>query len=144
MDTSFDVPMLSLIRRGWVIAYAHVRYVPHAVLGWTRTRPLTPCFLPTCLFSGGGEKGEKWHEQGRALNKMNTFSDFEACARHMASCGLTRQELMAAYAGSAGATVLGYTANELPHLFKALVLEVCLWWWWWWWWWWWPYTRVCS
>ena len=29
---------------------------------------------------GGGEMGEEWRQAGRMMNKMNTFTDFIACA----------------------------------------------------------------
>ena len=53
-----------------------------------------------------------WHDEGRAGNKLNTFTDFVTCAEYMAASGLTRPDLMAAHAGSAGGTVLG--ASVVP------------------------------
>ena len=51
-DVHFSSTRLSLLDRGVIFAIAHVR--------------------------GGGEMGKQWHDQGRMLNKKNTFTDFIA------------------------------------------------------------------
>ena len=56
-DPYLSVNRLSLIDRGFVFALAHVR--------------------------GGGEMGRSWYEDGKYLNKKNTFTDFIACAEYL-------------------------------------------------------------
>ncbi len=62
MDPSFSVARLSLLDRGIGFAIAHVR--------------------------GGGEMGRQWYDDGKLMRKRNTFTDFVACARHLAAAGL--------------------------------------------------------
>ena len=57
MDPGFSISRLSLLDRGIVYAIAHVR--------------------------GGGELGRSWYEQGKMLTKINTFTDFVACADYL-------------------------------------------------------------
>ena len=52
-----------LVDRGFVYAIAHIR--------------------------GGGELGRHWYEDGKMLNKPNTFTDFVACARHLVATSWT-------------------------------------------------------
>ena len=59
VDPGFSVPRLSLLDRGFVYAIAHIR--------------------------GGGEMGRRWYDDGKMLNKINTFTDFVAAARHLAA-----------------------------------------------------------
>ena len=58
LDVDFSSTRLCLLDRGVIFACAHVR--------------------------GGGEMGKHWHDQGRMLRKKNTFTDFIACAEHLA------------------------------------------------------------
>jgi oligopeptidase B len=62
-DPGFSIPVLSLLDRGFVYALAHIR--------------------------GGGEMGRSWYTDGKLLRKKNTFTDFIACARHLAAAGWT-------------------------------------------------------
>ena len=62
-DPSFRSSRLSLLDRGFVFAIAHVR--------------------------GGGEMGREWYEDGRLEHKMNTFTDFVACAEHLIASNYT-------------------------------------------------------
>src|SRR5207302_10899689 len=63
LDPLFSSLRLSMLDRGFVYAIAHVR--------------------------GGGELGRRWYEDGKLLHKTNTFTDFVACARHLAAVGWT-------------------------------------------------------
>ena len=63
MDPYFTISRLSLLDRGMGFAIAHVR--------------------------GGGELGRRWYDEGKMLHKRNTFTDFVACARHLARRGWT-------------------------------------------------------
>ena len=40
---------------------------------------------------GGGEMGEEWREAGRMMKKMNTFTDFIACAEHLIKTSTRRR-----------------------------------------------------
>lgn len=45
---------------------------------------------------GGGEMGRLWYENGKLLDKKNTFTDFIAVARHLVDTGLTSQQQLVA------------------------------------------------
>lgn len=93
MDPRFSATRLSLLDRGFVFAIAHVR--------------------------GGGEMGRHWKEDGRMEHKMNTFTDFIACAEFLIGEGYTRPERLAIQGGSAGGLLMGAAVNLRPDLFKA-------------------------
>ncbi|MET0798331.1 MAG: S9 family peptidase, partial [Rhodococcus sp. (in: high G+C Gram-positive bacteria)] len=76
MDPSFSVARLSLLDRGIVFVVAHVR--------------------------GGGEMGRHWYDQGKTLQKKNTFTDFIAAAQHLIDTGRTSPKHLVADGGSAG------------------------------------------
>jgi oligopeptidase B len=94
MDPGFSVSRLSLLDRGIVYAIAHVR--------------------------GGGELGRTWYEQGKRLTKMNTFTDFIACADYLIEQGYTAPDRLAARGGSAGGLLIGAVVNFAPDRFRAV------------------------
>jgi oligopeptidase B len=98
IDPSFSVSRLSLLDRGIGFAIAHVR--------------------------GGGEMGRHWYDDGKMMNKQNTFTDFAACARHLAATGWTSAERLAAEGGSAGGLLMGVVANTDPDAFAAILAGV--------------------
>ena len=98
IDPWFSTARLSLVDRGVVFAIAHVR--------------------------GGGELGRAWYEQGKLLAKKNTFTDFVACAEHLAKTGWTTPERTVARGGSAGGLLIGAVANLAPQAFGGFVAEV--------------------
>jgi oligopeptidase B len=98
MDPYFSVARLSLLDRGAAFAIAHVR--------------------------GGGEMGRRWYDDGKLLRKQNTFSDFVACARHLAATGWTTPELTIAEGASAGGLLMGAIANQAPEAFGGIVAGV--------------------
>ncbi len=73
---------------------------------------------------GGGEMGKEWHEQGRMLSKINTFTDFIAVGDHLVKEGYTSKDKLAIMGGSAGGLLMGTVANMRPDLFKAVVAYV--------------------
>jgi len=97
-DPAFSIPRLSLLDRGFVFAIAHVR--------------------------GGGEMGRQWYEDGKALHKTNTFTDFVACAEHLLAEGWARPERLIARGGSAGGLLMGAAANIAPRDFGGIVAQV--------------------
>ena len=98
MDPYFSIARLSLLDRGFVYAIAHVR--------------------------GGGELGRRWYDDGKMLNKTNTFSDFVACARHLAGRGWTSAGRLVARGGSAGGLLVGAAVNAAPDAFAGIVAQV--------------------
>jgi oligopeptidase B len=98
MDPWFSIARLSLLDRGVTFAIAHVR--------------------------GGGELGRHWYEDGKFGAKVNSFSDFVACASHLVAIGRTSPDTLAARGGSAGGLLMGAVANQAPELFRAIVAEV--------------------
>lgn len=98
MDPWFSIPRLSLLDRGVVWAVAHVR--------------------------GGGELGRHWYEDGKLLHKPHTFSDFVACADHLAAEGWCDPGRIVARGGSAGGLLMGAATNLAPDRFRAVVAEV--------------------
>lgn len=55
-----------------------------------------------CHVRGGGELGEEWHYQGRAMKKMNSFLDAKACADYLVEKGISTSDVMAIHGSSAG------------------------------------------
>ena len=98
MDPSFSVSRLSLLDRGMVFAVAHVR--------------------------GGGEMGRLWYDNGKALTKKNTFTDFVSTARHLIDTGVTAADRLVADGGSAGGLLVGAVANLAPELFAGILALV--------------------
>ncbi len=97
-DPVFSVPRLSLLDRGFGFAIAHIR--------------------------GGGEMGRRWYEDGKLLHKKNTFTDFVACAEHLADRGWTTTSRLVARGGSAGGLLVGAAANLAPQDFGGIVAQV--------------------
>jgi oligopeptidase B len=97
-DPSFSSARLSLLDRGVVYAVAHVR--------------------------GGGELGRRWYEDGKYLHKVNTFTDFIACAEHLVAERWTSPGRLALQGGSAGGLLVGAVLNMRPDLFGAAVAQV--------------------
>jgi oligopeptidase B len=73
---------------------------------------------------GGGELGEPWREAGRMMKKINTFTDFIACAEHLINQKYTSRDRLVIQGGSAGGLLMGAVINMRPDLFKAVVAQV--------------------
>jgi oligopeptidase B len=73
---------------------------------------------------GGGELGEEWREAGRMMKKMNTFTDFIACAETLVKQKYTSSDRLVIQGGSAGGLLMGAVSNMRPDLFKAVVSQV--------------------
>jgi oligopeptidase B len=97
-DPRFAIPLLSLLDRGFAYAIAHIR--------------------------GGGEMGRQWYEDGKMLTKINTFTDFVACAQHLVSEGWTTPSRLVARGGSAGGLLMGAAVNIAPQAFGGIVAQV--------------------
>ena len=94
----FNATRLSLLDRGFVYAIAHVR--------------------------GGQEMGRRWYEDGKLLNKKNTFTDFIDCGEHLIKEGYTSADHLYAYGGSAGGLLMGAIVNMKPDLWNGVVAAV--------------------
>jgi oligopeptidase B len=95
---TFSSSRLSLLDRGVIYVIAHIR--------------------------GGGELGEEWRQAGRMMNKMNTFTDFIACAEALVKMKYTSSDRLVIEGGSAGGLLMGAVSNMRPDLFKAVVSHV--------------------
>ncbi len=98
LDPTFSTGRLSLLDRGFAVAIAHIR--------------------------GGDEMGYHWYEDGKLGHKMNTFTDFVACAEHLIAAGYTTAGDIAIAGGSAGGMLMGAVINMRPELFRACVAHV--------------------
>jgi oligopeptidase B len=98
IDPGFTVSRLSLLDRGMVFAVAHIR--------------------------GGGEMGRGWYDDGKMLAKRNTFTDFVACARHLAKTGWTAADRLVAMGASAGGLLVGAAVNLAPDAFAGVLAGV--------------------
>ncbi len=97
-DPSFSIPRLSLLDRGFGFAIAHIR--------------------------GGGEMGRHWYDDGKILSKVNSFTDFVACARHLSATGWTSPGRLVARGGSAGGLLVGAAVNLAPDAFGGVAAQV--------------------
>jgi oligopeptidase B len=97
-DPSFSIPRLSLLDRGFGYAIAHIR--------------------------GGGEMGRHWYDDGKLVHKINTFTDFVFCARHLAAEGWTSADALVARGGSAGGLLVGAAVNMAPDAFGGIAAQV--------------------
>ena len=98
ISPGFSAGRLALLDRGVIYVIAHIR--------------------------GGGELGEPWREAGRMMKKMNTFTDFIACAEHLVNNKYTSKDRLVIQGGSAGGLLMGAVTNMRPDLFKAVVAQV--------------------
>ncbi len=98
LDPMFSAGLLSLLDRGFIYADAHVR--------------------------GGSEMGRSWYHRGRTLSKMNTFTDFIACAEYMADEGYCDGDRIFAMGESAGGLLMGAVANMRPDLWRGVIAGV--------------------
>ena len=98
VDDSFSTTRLSLLDRGFVFALAHIR--------------------------GSEYLGRQWYEDGKLLNKKNTFTDFVDCAQHLVDHKMTSPNHLYAMGGSAGGLLMGAVANMNPELFNGIVSAV--------------------
>jgi oligopeptidase B len=95
---TFSSNRLSLLNRGFVFALAHIR--------------------------GGQEMGREWYEDGKMMNKKNTFNDFIDCADFLIKEKYTSKGHVYAQGGSAGGLLMGAVVNMRPDLWNGVVAQV--------------------
>ncbi|MGB0198800.1 MAG: S9 family peptidase [Flavobacteriaceae bacterium] len=98
IDPWFSSSRLSLLDRGFAFAIAHIR--------------------------GGQEMGRSWYENGKMLNKKNTFYDFIDCGQHLVDMGYTSTKHLYAQGGSAGGLLIGAVINMAPQLWNGAIAAV--------------------
>ncbi len=98
MDASFTSSRLSLLERGFAFAIAHIR--------------------------GGQEMGRQWYEDGKMMNKKNSFSDFIDAGKFLIAEKFTSKEHLYAQGGSAGGLLMGAIANTTPELWNGIIAQV--------------------
>lgn len=98
LPLGFSASRLSLLDRGIVVAYAHIR--------------------------GGGELGDPWHDAGKMMAKRNTFTDFIEAVEYLTEHGYGDPKRVAIEGGSAGGLLMGAVTNMRPELFRAVLSHV--------------------
>ena len=73
---------------------------------------------------GGGEYGERWHQQGMLTRKQNVFDDFNAAGRWLLANGYTTSDRLALLGGSNGGLLMGATLTQHPDLARVVVSQV--------------------
>ena len=98
MDPYFSTVRLSLLDRGYIYATAHVR--------------------------GSEYLGRNWYEDGKLLNKKNTFTDYVDVSKYLIEEKYTSADHLYAYGGSAGGLLMGAITNMAPELYNGVVAAV--------------------
>lgn len=98
IDPYFSTVRLSLLDRGFVYAISHIR--------------------------GGQYLGRQWYDDGKLLKKMNTFTDFVDCSKHLIENNITSPDHLYAMGGSAGGLLIGAVVNMAPELYNGVIAAV--------------------
>ena len=98
VDPYFSTIRLSLLDRGFIYVITHIR--------------------------GGEYLGRQWYEDGKLLNKKNTFTDFIACSIHLIKERYTSSKHLYAMGGSAGGLLMGAIINKSPELYNGIIAAV--------------------
>ncbi|MEY2854955.1 MAG: Protease 2, partial [Pseudomonadota bacterium] len=97
-DPEFSYLFASLLDRGFVLATAHIR--------------------------GGQEMGRAWYENGKLLDKKNTFNDFIDATRWLVANKYADPKRVFAVGRSAGGLLMGAIANMAPQEYRGIVAGV--------------------
>jgi oligopeptidase B len=97
-DPTFSAARLSLLNRGFAYALCNIR--------------------------GGQELGRQWFEDGRMLNKKNSFTDFIDCSLYLIKNKYSSPAKLFAQGGSAGGLLMGAVVNMRPDLYKGVIAAV--------------------
>ncbi len=110
-----------------VLLYGYGSYGNSLSFGFSSTRlSLLNRNIIWCEASirGGRERGEIWHEEGKMLNKKNTFEDYISAAKYLIEKKYTYKGGIVGYGGSAGGLLLGAVVNKSPELFLGMIIQV--------------------
>ncbi|MDM1522870.1 S9 family peptidase [Empedobacter sp. 225-1] len=97
IEPYFSSIRLSLLDRGFIYAIAHIR--------------------------GGQYLGREWYEDGKMLEKKNTFFDYIDAAKHLIQQNYTSSKHLYAMGGSAGGLLMGAVINYEPSLFNGVIAQ---------------------
>ncbi|HTD75023.1 MAG TPA: S9 family peptidase [Steroidobacteraceae bacterium] len=97
-DPDFRSNWVSLLDRGFIVAIAHVR--------------------------GGQELGRAWFEDGRLLNKKNSFTDFIDVTERLVALKYVAKDKVFASGGSAGGLLVGAVSNMAPQDYRGIIAYV--------------------
>ncbi len=98
VNDGFSTTRLSLLDRGFIFALAHIR--------------------------GSQYLGRDWYEDGKMLNKKNTFNDFVDCSKYLIENNYTSPEHLYAMGGSAGGLLMGAIINMNSELYNGIIAAV--------------------
>ncbi|MEE3302891.1 MAG: S9 family peptidase, partial [Candidatus Neomarinimicrobiota bacterium] len=98
IDPYFSSTRLSLLDRGFVFAIAHVR--------------------------GGQIYGRQSYDDGKMLNKKNTFYDFIDVGKYLIDTKYTDSDKLFAQGGSAGGLLIGAILNMEPSIWNGAIAAV--------------------
>ena len=98
IDASFRRTIIPLLNKGFIFCISHIR--------------------------GGSEMGRQWYEDGKMLNKKNTFFDFIDSTKSLLSKDIANPASVFAFGGSAGGLLMGAIINYEPELYKGIISAV--------------------
>ena len=98
IDASFRRTIIPLLNKGFIFCISHIR--------------------------GGSEMGRQWYEDGKMLNKKNTFFDFIDSTKSLLSKDIGNPASVFAFGGSAGGLLMGAIINYEPELYKGIISAV--------------------
>ena len=98
IDASFRRTIIPLLNKGFIFCISHIR--------------------------GGSEMGRQWYEDGKMLNKKNTFYDFIDSTKSLLSKDIGNPAKVFAFGGSAGGLLMGAIINYEPELYKGIISAV--------------------
>ena len=98
IDASFRRTIIPLLNKGFIFCISHIR--------------------------GGSEMGRQWYEDGKMLNKKNTFYDFIDSTKSLLSKDIGNPASVFAFGGSAGGLLMGAIINYEPELYKGIISAV--------------------
>ena len=98
ISDGFSSTRLSLLDRGFVYAVAHIR--------------------------GGQYLGREWYNDGKMMNKKNSFFDFIDCSKYLIENKYTSAKHLYAMGGSAGGLLMGGISNFNPELYNGIIAAV--------------------
>ncbi|AUJ72644.1 S9 family peptidase [Pseudoalteromonas sp. NC201] len=94
VEPTFSISRLSLLDRGFVYAIAHIR--------------------------GSETLGRPWYDNGKKLNKKNTFNDFVDVTKALVEQKYGDASRIYARGGSAGGLLMGAVINQAPELYDGV------------------------